>query len=109
MSSAAAQIAPPVTGAKITIRDGKLIVPDNPIVPFIEGDGTGPDRRSLVGRLRGEWNDEVDGVRRLAAEWHVSQPEAIRLVNEAAREDGFRAELQSTPPCCPRCAQSLPP
>src|SRR5262249_12599428 len=30
-------------GAKISIRDGKLVVPDNPIIPFIEGDGTGPD------------------------------------------------------------------
>lgn len=28
---------------KITISNGKLNVPDNPIVPFIEGDGTGPD------------------------------------------------------------------
>ncbi len=30
-------------GEKITIQDGKLIVPDNPIIPFIEGDGIGPD------------------------------------------------------------------
>jgi len=28
---------------KITVRDGTLRVPDNPIIPFIEGDGTGPD------------------------------------------------------------------
>src|SRR6201993_5275515 len=34
---------PPAEGARITIRDGKLTVPDNPIIPFIEGDGTGPD------------------------------------------------------------------
>ena len=33
----------PGTGAKITIEGGKLRVPDQPIVPFIEGDGTGPD------------------------------------------------------------------
>ena len=33
----------PAEGAKITIKDGKLQVPDRPIVPFIEGDGTGPD------------------------------------------------------------------
>src|SRR5512139_323895 len=33
----------PPQGQKITIRDGKLVVPDQPIVPFIEGDGTGPD------------------------------------------------------------------
>jgi isocitrate dehydrogenase len=30
-------------GDKISISGGKLHVPDNPIVPFIEGDGTGPD------------------------------------------------------------------
>ena len=34
---------PPEGGAKITIKNGKLQVPDKPIVPFIEGDGTGPD------------------------------------------------------------------
>ena len=30
-------------GEKIGIAGGKLLVPDHPIVPFIEGDGTGPD------------------------------------------------------------------
>jgi isocitrate dehydrogenase len=33
----------PKTGSKIDFKDGKLIVPDDPIIPFIEGDGTGPD------------------------------------------------------------------
>jgi isocitrate dehydrogenase len=37
------RITPPAGGAKITIRNGKLAVPDNPVIPFIEGDGTGPD------------------------------------------------------------------
>jgi isocitrate dehydrogenase len=31
------------TGEKISLQDGKLYVPDNPIVGFIEGDGTGVD------------------------------------------------------------------
>jgi isocitrate dehydrogenase len=31
------------TGEKITISNGKLNVPKNPVIPFIEGDGTGPD------------------------------------------------------------------
>ncbi len=31
------------SGDKITIADGKLHVPDNPIIPFVRGDGTGPD------------------------------------------------------------------
>jgi isocitrate dehydrogenase len=33
----------PAAGARITIEDGRLHVPDQPILPFIEGDGTGPD------------------------------------------------------------------
>ncbi|MDQ1265509.1 MAG: isocitrate dehydrogenase [Bacteroidota bacterium] len=32
-----------MTGTKITMKDGVLNVPDDPIIPFIEGDGTGPD------------------------------------------------------------------
>lgn len=32
-----------MTGQKISIQNGKLQVPDNPIIPFIIGDGTGPD------------------------------------------------------------------
>ena len=31
------------TGEKISISSGKLHVPNNPIIPFIRGDGTGPD------------------------------------------------------------------
>jgi isocitrate dehydrogenase len=33
----------PAGGAKITIKDGKLVVPDNPILGFVEGDGIGVD------------------------------------------------------------------
>ena len=33
----------PAAGEKITIENGRLRVPEQPIVPFIEGDGTGPD------------------------------------------------------------------
>jgi len=35
-------VAPPA-GGKITFQNGKPIVPDSPILPFIRGDGTGPD------------------------------------------------------------------
>ena len=37
------RITIPAHGEKITIANGKLNVPDRPIVPFIEGDGTGRD------------------------------------------------------------------
>src|SRR5215217_6549182 len=33
----------PPAGEKISIQNGKLTVPDNPVLPFIRGDGTGPD------------------------------------------------------------------
>ncbi len=33
----------PPAGGKISIRNGTLTVPDNPVIPFIRGDGTGPD------------------------------------------------------------------
>ena len=38
-----AKLKPPTTGERITIKDGALRVPDQPVIPFIEGDGTGPD------------------------------------------------------------------
>jgi isocitrate dehydrogenase len=37
------QHAPPPAGGQIQLRNGKLEVPDQPILPFIRGDGTGPD------------------------------------------------------------------
>jgi isocitrate dehydrogenase len=33
----------PANGTAISRQSGRLVVPDNPIIPFIEGDGTGPD------------------------------------------------------------------
>jgi isocitrate dehydrogenase len=39
----ATQISAPANGGTITISNGKLHVPDNPIIPFIEGDGIGAD------------------------------------------------------------------
>jgi len=33
----------PTSGTAISRKSGRLVVPDNPIIPFIEGDGTGRD------------------------------------------------------------------
>ena len=38
-------------GEKITVWDGVLQVPDHPIIPFIEGDGTGPDIWAAASRV----------------------------------------------------------
>ena len=36
-------LKPPKSGSKIEIKNGELIVPDDPVIPFVEGDGTGAD------------------------------------------------------------------
>src|SRR5213594_2844639 len=54
-------------GDKISIANGKLQVPDRPIVPFIEGDGTGPDIwRASVRVLDAAVQKAYGGVRKIA-------------------------------------------
>src|SRR5574341_790100 len=54
-------------GERITISHGKLQVPDTPIVPFIEGDGTGPDIwRASVRVLDAAVEQASRGRRRIA-------------------------------------------
>jgi isocitrate dehydrogenase len=38
-----AHLTPPAEGDTMRMHEGRLSVPDHPIIPFIEGDGTGPD------------------------------------------------------------------
>lgn len=38
-------------GERITVENGRLNVPDHPIIPFIEGDGTGPDIWAAASRV----------------------------------------------------------
>jgi isocitrate dehydrogenase len=37
------RIAPPASGTRIGYENNRIVVPDDPIIPYIEGDGTGPD------------------------------------------------------------------
>jgi len=62
------KIKVPADGAKITMGEGgKLQVPDNPIIPFIEGDGTGPDIwRASVRVLDAAVEKAYAGKRRIA-------------------------------------------
>ena len=54
-------------GEKIALSHGKLHVPDHPIVPFIEGDGTGPDIwRASVRVLDAAVEQAYGGKRRIA-------------------------------------------
>ncbi|HBV92878.1 MAG TPA: NADP-dependent isocitrate dehydrogenase, partial [Pantoea sp.] len=37
------KVVVPAEGQKITLNQGKLTVPNNPVIPYIEGDGIGVD------------------------------------------------------------------
>jgi isocitrate dehydrogenase len=65
---------------RITIANGKLTVPDRPIVPFIEGDGTGPDiwrasvrvldaavAKAYAGKRKIEWLEVLAGEKAFKA------------------------------------------
>jgi len=41
----------PADGTPVTVKNKKLSVPDNPIIPFIEGDGIGPDLSKAAKRV----------------------------------------------------------
>ena len=77
-------LKPPSTGTAIARKNGRLVVPDDPIVPFIEGDGTGPDiwrasvrvfdaavERAYSGKRRVAWFEVLAGekARNLTGEW----------------------------------------
>jgi isocitrate dehydrogenase len=58
---------PPATGTAITRQQGRLVVPDHPIIPFIEGDGTGPDIwRASVRVLDAAVHKAYGGARKIA-------------------------------------------
>ena len=42
---------PPTDGAAVTMQNGRLCVPDRPIIPFIIGDGTGPEIWAAASRV----------------------------------------------------------
>jgi len=51
------KLQPPKEGEKIEVKEGKLAVPDNPIIPRIEGDGIGPDISRAAKRV---WDSAVE-------------------------------------------------
>jgi isocitrate dehydrogenase len=69
-------------GEKIRIADGKLLVPDHPVIPFIEGDGTGPDIwRASVRVLDAAVAKAYDGKRKVAWMEVYAGEKANRLKN----------------------------
>ncbi len=84
-------------GEKITLKAGKLSVPDNPIVPFIEGDGTGRDIwRASQAVFDAAVRKAYAGKRKIA--WHevLAGEKAFKTVNNwlpDATVDAFRTYL----------------
>src|ERR1041384_3474751 len=68
----------PPAGEKISITNGKLNVPDRPIVPFIRGDGTGPDIWAASERVFNAAVEKAYGGKRKVAWFEVFAGEASK-------------------------------
>lgn len=82
----------PVNGEPITLKDGKIRVPDHPIVPFIEGDGTGPDIWAASKRVFDAAVEKAyNGKRKI--EWFevYAGEKAFNKYNEWLPEDTLKA------------------
>ncbi|HEY3863640.1 MAG TPA: NADP-dependent isocitrate dehydrogenase [Verrucomicrobiae bacterium] len=66
----------PPSGGKISISQGKLVVPDHPIIPFIRGDGTGPDIWAASERVFDAAVEKAYGGKRKIAWFEVFAGEA---------------------------------
>ena len=71
-------LSPPPAGEKVSIRNGKLSVPDRPVLPFIRGDGTGPDIWAASVRVLDAAVEKAYGGKRKVAWWEVYAGEAAK-------------------------------
>ncbi|CAM3853388.1 NADP-dependent isocitrate dehydrogenase [Alicyclobacillus pomorum] len=86
------QYQPPTVGEPITLRNGALNVPDHPIIPFIEGDGTGPDIWAASKRVFDAAVEKAYGGKRKIAWYEVYAGEkAFNKFGEWLPEDTLTA------------------
>jgi isocitrate dehydrogenase len=84
-----------MTGQKIKIVHGKLNVPDNPVIPFIEGDGTGPDiwaasvkvfdaavQKAYSGTKKIEWKEVLAGEKSFSKNGEWLPQETLDIIKE---------------------------
>ncbi len=70
-------------GEKITVANGVLNVPDHPVIPFIEGDGTGPDIWAAASRVLDAAVDKAyDGQRSIVWKEVLAGEKAYNLTGE---------------------------
>jgi len=85
-------LKPPASGRPISRKGGQLVVPDDPIVPFIEGDGTGPDIwRASVRVFDASVQKAYGGKRRLAWFEILAGEKAKNLTGEWLPNDTLEA------------------
>ena len=84
-----------MTDNKITIESGKIKTPDFPIIPFIEGDGTGPDiwraaqrvfdaavEKAYAGTKKIEWKEVLAGEKAFNQTGEWLPQETLDVINE---------------------------
>ncbi|WP_206831152.1 NADP-dependent isocitrate dehydrogenase [Alicyclobacillus fructus] len=82
----------PTEGEPITLANGKLNVPDHPIIPFIEGDGTGPDIWRAAQRVFDAAVEKAYGGKRKVAWYEVYAGEkAYNMFGEWLPQDTLTA------------------
>jgi len=82
----------PPAGGKISIQNGKLTVPDQPILPFIRGDGTGPDIWAASARVMDAAVAKAYGGRRKISWFEVfAGEESFKKFNNWLPDDTVEA------------------
>ncbi len=86
------KIKPPEEGQFIEIKEGKLVVPDKPIVPYIEGDGIGPEVITAARRMVDAAVETAYGGKRKIVWWKVyAGIEAEPIYGTLLPEDTLKA------------------
>jgi isocitrate dehydrogenase len=82
----------PTDGERVRLKDGRPVVPDNPIIPFIEGDGIGPDIwRATAHVLEGAVAKAYNGKRRIVWMEVYAGEKAVEKTAEWLPEETLRA------------------
>src|SRR3954467_10798989 len=88
-------VTPPAAGAAISRKNGKVVVPGNPIIPFVEGDGTGADiwrasvrvfdaavKKAFGGKKRVAWMEVFAGEKSFKAHGDWLPQETVEAMRE---------------------------
>lgn len=88
-------VAVPAEGKRITVSNNRLNVPDSPIIPFIEGDGTGPDIWQAASRVFEAAVEQAYGGKRRIVWYEIFAGEkAFKNFNEWLPRDTLDAILE---------------